>query len=87
MTRQSCHAKAKHSSHTLMSVTGGLFGVCGLCLKVGAPPPKCLLLRSDITNSKSRIFLTTLGGREVPGLYGPGVWSEKGLWIWAMLGD
>ena len=52
----------------------------GSSTQMSAPSP-------DITNSKSRIFLTTLGGREAPGLYGPGVWSEKGLWIWAMLGD
>ena len=36
-----------------------------------------LAVSSDIsTNSKSRIFLTTLGGRDAAGLYGP--WAPTG---------
>jgi hypothetical protein len=47
----------------------------------GARPGACdgasLAVSSDIsTNSRSRIFLTTFGGRDAAGLYGP--WAPMG---------
>ena len=57
-----------------MSVIGGRAGGGA---RPGTWGGASLVVSSDIsTNSKSRIFLTTLGGRDAAGLYGP--WAPMG---------
>ena len=67
--------RAKHSSHTFISVTGGLLGVRRAGTPDSAPTWSSAHISarsSDIsTNSKSRTFLTTFGGSAAAGLYGP----------------
>ena len=72
--------RAKHSSHTLMSVTGGFaskqYANCAASAR-GGSSTHISARRSDIsTNWSSRIFFTTLGGKVAAGLYGPDVTSD-----------
>ena len=67
--------RAKHSSHNFMSVTGGLAGVrragCPVSVERGSSTQMSAVSSDISTNSRFRIFLTTLGSSETAGLYGP----------------
>ena len=67
--------RAKHSSHTFMSVTGGLAGVrragCPVSVEIGSSTQMSEVSSDISTNSRFKIFLTTLGGSEAAGLYEP----------------
>ena len=63
----------KRFIHREMSVTGSLAGGGG---RPGGWGRSSSAITSDISrNSKSRIFLNTLCGRDAIGLKGPGEWS------------
>ena len=64
------------SNHTLMLVTGSFDGArrdgCAASPVIGSSSQMSALSSDISTNSRSRTFLTTFGGREAAGLYGPG---------------
>ena len=63
----------KRSTHYEMSVTGSLAG--GGARPGGWGRTTSAITSDILRNSKSRIFLTTLCGRDAIGLKGPGEWS------------
>ena len=71
--------RAKHSSHVIILLTGGLAvrrGTPAASFDIASSVHMSPRSSAISTNSSDNIFLTTFGGRAAVGLYGPGACSD-----------